>query len=240
VSRGLPRERAAKRWAVARRLVQRGFAGQLGRAVAVRFYSRTISLGLRRDLEVPHVTPLPRVEVAIRRLREGDDLSFLDPTPDTSGREAVFAAGLRELARREPGTAWVALGRDGVPCYIQWLFCGDELAIARQEWGDLLPLLAPGEALMEGAYLSARARGNGIMAYAIDHVARAARERGARWVLGFVHHDNFPSLKSGERAGLRPYVERLEAWRLFRRRVAFRFLAPSAPHPFARTSASAA
>ena len=215
----------ARRWAVARRLLGEGFAAQLGRAVAVRLSSRTISLGLRRDLAIPVATPLPRVEVAIRRLLPGDDLSFLDPTPNMTGGEALCAAGLRDLARREPGAAWVALGRDGVPCYIQWLFYGSTLAVVRREWGDLFPVLAPGEALVEGGYVAASARGNGIMAYALDQIARLARVGGARWVLGFVQHNNVASLKSSGRAGLKPYMERVETWRLFRRHVTFRLVA---------------
>ena len=134
-----------------------------------------------------------------------------------------MCVGLRHRARVEPETCWVAEASDGRLCYIQWLIPYHRGWFVAAEWGDLFPPLRPGEALMEGGYTAPPYRGNGIMAYAMDQIARAAAATsGIRWVLGFVHRDNIASLKSAQRAGLVPFLERVERWLLFRRTVRFR------------------
>jgi hypothetical protein len=105
------RGQLAKRWAVARRLVDEGFGGQLGRAVAIPFYSRTMSLGLWRDLAAALGTPLPRGKVVVRRLHESDDLSFLEPTPAMKGPEALFVVGV-DVGLRRADRHVIAAGSD--------------------------------------------------------------------------------------------------------------------------------
>lgn len=210
-------------------LLRHGYVGELKRSIGIRLHSRTVSIGVRRDVEVPWTARAPRIDVEVRPLWGDDDLSFLDPTPEMSGPEVTMCLGLRRLARVAPEHAWIAVAPGNTPCYIQWFIPYTDPSLIGACWGSLFPTLRPGEALIEGAYLARTHRGNGIMAYAIDRIAREAREAGIQCLLGYVKRDNIASLKSCLRAGLAPYAEREEVWSLFRRRVYFRPIAPGVP-----------
>jgi hypothetical protein len=85
----------------------------------------------------------------------------------------------------------------------------------------MLPRLAPGEALLEGAYTPDTHRGLGIMAHAMARIAEHAKELGASSVITFVAADNIASLKGCKKAGFYPYVERKVIWRYGRRQAVF-------------------
>jgi RimJ/RimL family protein N-acetyltransferase len=104
---------------------------------------------------------------------------------------------------------------------MQWLITAQDNGRIRDRWGELFPTLEPDEALLEGAYTAETHRGQGIMSHAMARIAAAAGKLGARRVITFVHHANIASLKGCERAGFAPYIERREAWSLFRRRIRF-------------------
>jgi GNAT superfamily N-acetyltransferase len=114
-----------------------------------------------------------------------------------------------------------AIGPDGKVCYMQWLIASRDNARIRGQWADLFPVLAPDEALLEGAYTGHAYRGQGIMAHAMARIAERASDFGARWVLTFVGERNVASLKGCAKAGFVPYVRRTESWRFMRRRVRF-------------------
>ena len=226
-----PWRRTWQRAREAIRLLRAGSAPVLWRAIALRFRSRTVALGLRRDLSAPHCTPPPRVAVEVRPVRPGDDLSLLDVGPGTSRAEAAIRVSLRRLLQLGLPTCWVSAAPGGPVCHTQWLILSADDAAIHREWGDLFPALHRDEALAEGAYVAEAVRGRGLMANGVEQVALAARRFGARYLVTFVGVENTPSLKACRRAGLVPYLERVEAWHLFRRRVTFRPLPEGADYP---------
>jgi hypothetical protein len=93
------------------------------------------------------------------------------------------------------------------------------------------PILAPDEALIEGAFTPESHRGLGIMPRAMALIAERATDFGARYVLTFVGEDNIPSLKGCKRAGFAPYMLRKTDWRLLRPRANFLPLPEDKPYP---------
>jgi GNAT superfamily N-acetyltransferase len=194
----------------------------LEHALSLRLHSQTLSLGLRRDLDKPHVTPAAKVPLEVRPLAKGDDLSLLDIDQSGLASAVVFERLVQQrLIAAELPTCWVAIGPDRRVCYMQWLVAPHDNARVYARWGDLLPPLGRDEALVEGVYTGDAYRGQGIMGHALSRIAEAARDFGARWTNAFVGRSNIASLKGFKTAGFVPYVERSETWRLLRRRVRF-------------------
>jgi GNAT superfamily N-acetyltransferase len=210
-------------------------ATALQRAIGTRLNSRTLALGLCRDLNQPHVAPAARMPLEVRPLTAGDDLSMLDIEAAGLTSDVVLQrVAQRRLIAVQLPQCWVAVAPDGKVCYMQWLVAARDNARISGVWGDLFPPLAPDEALLEGAYTGDAYRGQGIMAHAMSRIAEAAREFGARWVKTYVGQGNVASLKGCKKAGFAPCVERSETWWLLRRRVRFTDLPAGTPYPFDR------
>ena len=204
------------------RLVVGGRPVEVWRALTRRLYSRGGSIGLRRDVSAPFAAPAAKLPIAVRPLAPGDDLSFLDVhQPGLSDGQVFERLGQLRLLESGISTCYVAVGPDGKLCYMQWLIPASENDRVRAFFGNLYPPLDPDEALLEGAYTPEAYRGRGIMASAMAQIAARAAECGVRWVITFVDEANAPSLKGCERAGFAPYLRRVEAYRLFRRVIAF-------------------
>lgn len=182
--------------------------------------SEHVSLGLRRDLQVPFTSPAAKIPLRVRPL-EPRDLPLLDPpTPGALSEEELGDRRNRAvLATAGVGHGFVAVDEDDRPCYVQWLLGPDDLERVRWHFGGLVPRLAAGEMLLEGAYTVERSRGQGVMAHAMATIAERATPLGARWVLTFTGQSNVASIKGCGRAGFSPYLRRRERWSGLRRSV---------------------
>jgi RimJ/RimL family protein N-acetyltransferase len=203
------------------RLVMSGNLAKAWWAIAYRAHSDSISIGLRRDLTIPFTGPKAKIPLRVRPLAPGDDLSALDPAPHLSPDEAFWRLGQRRLLKSGLQTCYVAIAPDGKPCYMQWVIPESQNKRLRAFFGNLYPVLAPDEALLEGAYTPEGYRGKGIMGAAMAEVAQRAADHGARWVITFVDQQNEASFKGCVRAGFAPYLQRREKFRWFRRQIAF-------------------
>ena len=213
------------------RLVATGHARKAWRSVIDRMYSDSTSLGMRRDLTVPFTGPAAKIPITVRPLAETDDLSSLEHTPGLPADEAFWRLAQRRLLQSGLRTCYVAIAPEGKPCYMQWVIPPAENDRVRAFFGNLYPVLAPGEALLEGAYTPDSYRGKGIMGAAMSEVAERAADFGARWVITFVDEHNPASIKGCVRAGFAPYLKRNESFRLFHRRVTFDQLRPGDSAP---------
>ncbi|HET9274742.1 MAG TPA: GNAT family N-acetyltransferase [Gemmatimonadales bacterium] len=223
------------------RLVRSGHGGSVVRAVTRRLASRSRALGLRRDLRLLHPAPPAKIDLVVRPLAADDDLSFLDPHTDGLDSGAAYDRMVqRRFVADGFSTCYVAVAPDGKICFMQWLLASRDNERIQSRWPGLFPLLAPDEALLEGAYTVETSRGKGVMAHGMARVAEHAVELGARWVITFVGEDNIASLKGCRKAGFVPWVERRESWRLFRRRVRFTPLPEGTPYPFEAAGAGGA
>ncbi len=215
--------------------------GQFGAAAAAiqdKLYGEQLFIGLRRDLTVPFEPPQAAVYsvgrrlVPVRPLREDDIATLFD-----MNAPGITAEGIRKrltrwaILRMDIPTCYVAVTPDDRPCYMQWLIPAQQNARIRA-FSDIVPPLAPDEALIEYAFTLEAYRGQGIMASAMAQIAQQAAHFGARWVITFVPHDHMTSLKSCKRAGFEPYLMCRATWRLFRQRATFTPLPAGSPYPF--------
>jgi GNAT superfamily N-acetyltransferase len=186
-----------------------------------RFYSQTISIGVRRDLTVPFPVPPAKIPLLVRKLRPDDDLSLVADTPDLTPEAARHRADQRWLLNSDLPPPWVAIDPDGAVCYIGYVFTAQDNPRMQALWGPLAPVLQPDEALLEGIFTSERHRGLGVLLDAGTQSVEQARELGVRYAIGIAGEKNIGTLKAAEKAGWIPRFKRIDRWFLFRQRVTF-------------------
>lgn len=190
----------------------------LGRRIS----SKGHAYGLRRDLAAPHETPLAKIPIAIRRLVETDVPRLLDANEGVDTTERWERRTRLRLLERGIGQPYVAVDSEDDPCYVQWLFGSRDNDEVQSFFHGSFPVLAPDEALLEGAFTPTRHQGQRIMSAGMSMIAEKAADLGARYVITFVGVDNIASLKGCERAGFAPAMDRFEERSLGRLRVEFR------------------
>jgi hypothetical protein len=209
-----------------RELAARGDIGALiggaSRAVA----RISLSVGLRRDLTLPHIAPAARCPFSLR-VASADDLSKVlslsQPGLSLADQQAISVRMTQ--AEQCLGRAFVAIQADGHPCFVQWVLSEADNSCIATFFGGRFPPLKGGEALLENAFTPPAFRGLGIMPAAMSEIAESLGRDGFRTGLTFVASDNTPSLHGCRRAGFHPYLLRRDIsllLGLFRRR---RFLA---------------
>ncbi len=193
----------------------------LKRTLRQRIHSRRIGIGLMRDLHGPPYPILSaKVPTTVRQLQPDDDLSLLDHLPDLDLRLAGYRMDQRWLMTGDLPTPWVAIDPDGKVCFMTFLLTSRDNAAIQARWGEVLPVLQPDEAMIEGIYTAEKYRGMGIMVDAGTRVVEQARGS-ARWGFGFIAEWNNSVLKAGMKGGWFPFAKREERWFLFRRRIRF-------------------
>ena len=199
------------------RLVLHGELGAVVRRMRAALWSDGASIRLERDLSRPFVAPAATIPINIRPLRDTDLPALLGLRADgVSSEERVDRERRARLVGARLPTAYVAVAGDGAPCYVQWLIGAEHNQRIHQVWNGEFPMLAVGEALLEGAFTPEAFRGRRIMPAAMARIAEKASERGARRVVTFVTDDNIASLKGCARAGFMPVSARRISRRLFR------------------------
>lgn len=208
--------------AFARQALRPGIRGQLMQRLRTRLWSDDSAIGFRRDLHQPFEAPDARFPLVIRRLTAveapailGDDDPGLDVLErwERTARLRLWSSGF--------GRCHAAITPDGRPCFVQWIFSPADNDRLRAYFGGAFPALAPGEALLEGAFTPAAFRGQGVMPAAMARIALEAETLGARYVHTFVGTGNMPSLKGCIRAGFPAWQWREQRWRLLFRRHSF-------------------
>ncbi|MAO64135.1 MAG: hypothetical protein CL666_03980 [Balneola sp.] len=179
-----------------------------------RIYSRSVSIGLQRDLNDEYQAPSAKIDIQVRKLRKEDVAELLDPTSDPTINPRIIANQLSMVNANIP-TCFVAVTTDDKPCYMQWLIGNDKNQDIEKHFKGVFPALKKSEALLEGAYSNPAYRGLRIMPMAMALIAEKATEINARWVNTFVDVTNIPSLKGCQRSGFKPYLIRKDHWFLF-------------------------
>lgn len=220
--------------------------GAMGPAVAAvrrKLWSSDEAVGLGRNLRKPHTAPSALLPITVRPLVGTDVPAVLEDGATLSPEEKWDRRYRRLLLESGIGRPYVAVTADGEPCYTQWIFGPDDNDDVQRFFGGIFPWLAPGTALLEGAFTPTAHRGKKIMSEAMSLIAeQAATDVDARHVVTFVGIDNPASLKGCARAGFREEVARQIDVRLGRRHVDFTPLptpTPAAPQPRSGGAAAA-
>jgi hypothetical protein len=213
-------------------LLKSGQSGLILEELRRRIYSNSTSFCLRRDLTQSFEAPAAKISITVRPVRDSEAANLFDAgTPGLSAAEIVDRTGRMSLFQTGIPLCYVAIDQNGTPCYAQWLMSSAENDRIQEYFRGTFPILAPDEALIEGAFTPESHRGLGIMPRAMALIAERATDFGARYVLTFVGEDNVPSLKGCKRAGFAPYMLRKTDWRLLRPRANFLPLPEDKPYP---------
>jgi hypothetical protein len=207
-------------------LLRHGHVSPVWRALRRRLASRSDAYGLRRDLEVPFAAPDAKVPIRVRAATPDDEHALRRVDPEATGADLYELRSRVRMLEAGLGTCYAAVDEEGRTLYVQWLIPASENDRIQEHFRGAFPPLGPDEALLEGAFTFASARGQRVMPAAMARISEGAAHLGARCVITFVRTDNEPSLKGCERAGFSPYVLRRERWSLFRRRLSFEPLPP--------------
>lgn len=191
-----------------------------------RIYSRSVSVGLQRDLNNEFQAPSAKIDIQIRPLRIEDMDELLDTTIDPSINPRIIA-NQESMVNAKIPTCYVAVTVNNKPCYMQWLIGYEDNQKIEDHFMGVFPPLKKHEALLEGAYSHPAYRGMRIMPMAMARIAEKATEMNVRWVNTFVDITNIPSLKGCQRSGFKPYLLRKDRWFLFLRTITF--------HPISET-----
>lgn len=197
------------------------------RSVGKRAYSTSHSYGLKRDLTLPHETPVAKIPISVRAMVETDVEHILDTHADVDSAERWERQTRGRLLEEGIGSPYVAVNEDDEPCYVQWLFSADDNDAVQWFFHGIFPELGPDEALLEGAFTPVKHQGKRIMSAGMSMIAEKAADLGACYVVTFVGIDNIASLKGCERAGFLPYVDRVEKRFAGRRRMEFQEMDPA-------------
>ncbi|MEX0648871.1 MAG: hypothetical protein WEA56_11005 [Balneolaceae bacterium] len=186
-----------------------------------RFYSSHTSVGLRRSLDETFQNPDAKINIRIRKLKEGD-FDFLMENGNLEEVDPRQVANHRSLVEAGIPYCFVAVDEDDNPCFMQWLICAESNDLIEKYFGDTFPALEQNEALLEGAYMHRKYRGLRIMPAAMARIADMAKEMNVKWVQTFVDIKNIPSLKGCKRSGFSPYLVKKDRWLFFRRSISFK------------------
>lgn len=185
-----------------------------------RIYSKSISVGLRRLMEIDFQKPDARIDILVRPLEEGD-FDFLTESGElerVSPREVELHRAMIDSGIPQ---CYVAVNRNDEPCYMQWLISSESNDLIEELFGNSFPQLKEDEGLLEGAYMHRAFRGLHIMPAAMSRITEKALEKNIRAVMTFVDIENIPSLKGCKRSGFSPYLVKKDRWFLFHRSITF-------------------
>jgi GNAT superfamily N-acetyltransferase len=214
------------------RLLKAGQPGVILEILRRKIYSNSTSFCLRRDLTQPFEAPPAKIQITVRPIQDAEAASLFNPDASGLSADEVHDRIARMgLFRSRIPQCYVAIDKNGAPCYAQWLMSSAENNRIQKLFRGLFPILAPDQALLEGAFTPESHRGQGIMPQAMALIAERAKDLGARYVITFVGEDNIPSLKGCKRSGFEPYMLRIEEWRLLRPRVMFLPFLEGNPYP---------
>ena len=173
-----------------------------------RIYSRSVSIGLQRDMNDEFEAPSAKIEFQIRPLKNEDVDFLLDTSSDTTINPRIIASQ-KSMVNANIQTCYVAVTSSDKPCFMQWLIGYDDKEELEKHSRGIFPPIKKHEALLEGAYCNPDYRGLGIMQAAISLiVAENAPEIDARKIITFIDITNIPSLKGLQRSGFEPYLMR--------------------------------
>ena len=190
-------------------LIKKGEISFMIKGISKRIFSKTVALGLKRDLNIPFEGPNAKIDINIRLYKENDS-GYFEKDLQNHG-----------LIEKNIPNCYVATTTDDRPCFRQWLIGAEHKKAVKEFWGPSFPVLREDEMLLEGGFAIPSMRRKGIMPAAITKILDMEKRSNRRYVITFVGIDNTPSLKGIHRSGFSPYVLRTEKWLLFKRSLIF-------------------
>ena len=135
-------------------LLKSGQSGLIREELRRRIYSNSTSFCLRRDLTQSFEAPAAKISITVRPVQDSEAANlFGAETSRLSAAELVDRTGRMNLFQTGIPLCYVAIDQNGTPCYAQWLLSSAENDRIQEYFRGTFPILAPDEALLEGALL---------------------------------------------------------------------------------------
>lgn len=166
-----------------------------------------MAFGFKLDLEHGLKKRRALIPISTRLSQKGDEIYFLDNK----------TTGLIEKLN----TCYVAINKEGIPCFRGWLIDSSQNGKLKQFWGNTFPTLAKDEMLIENVFTNPKFRGLGIFPSVLGQISEIARELGANYTISFGEISNKNTTRSMTYAGFKPYILRTVRWFLFIKWVRF-------------------
>jgi GNAT superfamily N-acetyltransferase len=209
-------------------LLRKGHLRPLLRRLRRSLWYDGVAFGLAYDPRVTVTARLPRMPLDVRPIRSDEAAVFTALPPGGTPRvEALIRASARHLLESGLTTCYVGVTEEG-PVYMQFLVTADQNKRLAEVYGGLFPPLADDEGLLEFAFTLQQHRARPVMPTMLLRLIEIAREQGLRRVVMYVHADSPSLIRFYLRVGFVPFAVRVERWRLLRRQLEFRPLAPDA------------
>jgi hypothetical protein len=160
-----------------------------------------VFFGLRCDLK--SLPPIRPAKMPVKMEPNGEALfsGFEEELRQARGLDYLDVFQRRRICRAGVKTAYVTLGPDGSPAYVQWLIRAQDQQHLHAYQPKRYPVLASDEVLLEGAYTFTRFRRTGVMADGMGQLLRIAQAEGVRAAYTYVGADNVGSLRGCANVG---------------------------------------
>jgi GNAT superfamily N-acetyltransferase len=202
-------------------LLRRGHISSVASSLRLRLHSDLYADGVERDLSEP-VGRIPvRMKFTVRPIEHQDHERLFGWDPAQKHEEAGIRAFVRGLAASRVGRGFVAVDEGHRPGFVQFVYRREDNEGLLRLFGGLMPQLADGEALLEGAFTHPDVRTKGLMPAAMAEICEMLANEGLKRAVSFVPKGNSGALRACRMVGFRPYCVRTAQWRFFHRTVRF-------------------
>ena len=185
-----------------------------------------------REVAVPLEIPEPKIKLSLRPLKPEDIPQLLninrkgmkdDEVLERIRLLLLLSAGLEEC--------YVVETEEGIPCHISWWITASQNPVLEKLFqGRILPL-AEDEVLVEGDFTLEPYRRLGISSWRRFQFFQKNLTINASRQIGYIRHDNLPSLSKNKKAGFKLFMIRKDTWRFFRQRFFFKAVPEDTPYP---------
>jgi hypothetical protein len=213
-------------------LIQNGHFGLISGEFRRRLYSNGYFWLLRQEISLPSKPPEPDIRVRLRTLQSEDIPKLLNMSDGgLSGENVLERIRILQLLNSGIKECYVAETEDGFPCHISWLINSSQNEKIKVFYGGGVLPLAANEVLVEGVFTHEKFRRLGIQKWRRIKFWEKSLAMGAKRAVGYIRHDNIPSLKSDISAGFKLFMIREDRWRFFRRSFIFKAMPENTTYP---------
>lgn len=188
-------------------LIRTGNIKNVWDAFVRRIKSEEVAFGFKRDLSLKFAKPRSLISVSTREFQQGDEVYFKERKND----------GLIN----EFQTCYVAVTKDGTPCFHLWLIDASQNEKLKKAWGNTFPTLSPDELLVENVYTVPKFRGMGIFPAVLHEIVDRSVDLGAKNLISFGEVSNVNMSRSFAYAGFEPFILRRKKWFFFKKSITF-------------------
>jgi hypothetical protein len=204
----------------AARLLRSGLAWELIKSIAKRTFGRVVYVSLALEVDAERRAPRRCSSLVVRPFAEHDRADLTSILDDRSQPAAERLHAARRIAMLDTRVRTCLVAEDALHriVFVIWLIPASESERLQRTFGDWLPTLGPGEALLKDVYVFPRHRAATVFPCAVELVIEQAARSGVVRLRTMIEATNNGSLAAFSRLGFNAYQIRVEKRRLLSRR----------------------